>query len=82
MVRATSTKRDKVKWSQEEKDAIHRQLKSWFKGPNPKPPGRLACLACKQKEPALENRDWKAIKFAVYNEIVTQKRREKKLFKM
>ncbi|XP_076139300.1 uncharacterized protein LOC143138451 [Alosa pseudoharengus] len=64
----------KRKWETKEVEAIEKHLSTFLK--SLRVPGKLDCVRCLEAEPtALKNRNWQAIKFFVYNRIVSLKRK-------
>lgn len=72
-LRSIKKNTQKVRWSEEEKEAVNRRL--WRYMINAKIPGKEACEQCKQQEPCLQNRKWKNIKDFVRNRICANARR-------
>ncbi|XP_061187044.1 uncharacterized protein LOC133195202 [Saccostrea echinata] len=63
-------------WSEEELTAVTEHFSDHIK--KLKVPGKEQCLAAKEKYvEALRKRDWKSIKFCVYNKIQTQRKQGK-----
>ncbi|XP_061767061.1 uncharacterized protein si:ch211-195b21.5 isoform X2 [Nerophis ophidion] len=61
-------------WTQKEVKAVEKHMKRFI--PSGIVPGKSDCLKCLRAEPeALQNREWQALKFYVYNRITAYKRR-------
>ena len=66
-------KKPKRKWSTEEVKAIEKSLMDFIR--MGKTPGKQDCERCIVAAPeALAERDWKGIKFYVYNRIISDQR--------
>jgi hypothetical protein len=61
----------RVSWTCEEKLAIENQLKKFIT--MMKVPGKRACEEALQKESALKERSWKAVKYYIHNCILKNK---------
>ena len=70
LARKLSTRR---KWGPEEQTAVERHFKKSIQ--SCKVPDKKACDRCLESEPALKDRDWKAIKFYVHNKIANLKKK-------
>lgn len=66
-------KKTKRKWSTEEVKAVEKSLMDFIR--MGKTPGKQDCERCIVASPAaLAERDWKGIKFYVYNRIISDQR--------
>jgi len=54
-------------WSKEEKHAVARHLLSYFK--TNRVPGKDKCEACISREPVLQRRHWKNVKYFIKNAL-------------
>ena len=71
---STAHSAPKRKWESQEVEAIEKRLGAFIK--SLRVPGKVDCVTCLEAEPrALKNRDWQAIKYFVYNRIVSLKRK-------
>lgn len=66
--------RKKCPWQKTEVQAVERHMMKFIKSFIV--PGKLDCEKCMRAEPeALKNRDWKTIKFYIYNRISVSKKK-------